>query len=559
MFGGYTLPSVLELVLRLGYRCALRLFALTRRSHLSIEASTPGLVSESPLIQDCCKRYDDETSCWARNILEKGLFTSPYCAQDPEGIHDGLRLRGILPLLGDLYVQTGSPIIRDRMLKLLQHTADLCDTRSVAGWDPTTSALRMISCLRTFEILRLSNVVLLGKNSWFQNFVEKHRMILEIGRYVEPAGNHRALNVAGRAAVSLLLREDEPLNEDLLREFQVIFQHQFLSDGGHIERTPHYHLQILELLNFFGHADSARGGALQSRVKEIACTAATALGGMLAPDGTPIRFGDVGRSFSGRHSNVKAFDVTGNSLKIPKRNQMLLRDFGLATWSWQHKQVTVQLAVDFGPLGLPTNPGHGHADALSYCFYVSGRDIVADPGTYLYSDSAEACWFKLPQAHNSVYCPRHPTCNLTRYFRWKQVAHPPTRINSSHDHILLDAFQKWRVGNSFHRHRRSWFRIKNGFAVLDKFLSASDEIATSRIGLHPESHLRNTEPEQMIVEWPDGRIRISVQGTVSNPCRIGRNYYAPRYGLRCPATALEWHLERSSRVRELCTRFELEL
>jgi hypothetical protein len=60
------------------------------------------------------------------------------------------------------------------------------------------------------------------------------------------------------------------------------------------------------------------------------------------------------------------------------------------------------LAIDCGPLGV-LNCGHAHADALAIDLSAMGRTVVADPGTYTYTASAEERnWFRSSAAHSTV-------------------------------------------------------------------------------------------------------------------------------------------------------------
>ncbi len=49
------------------------------------------------------------------------------------------------------------------------------------------------------------------------------------------------------------------------------------------------------------------------------------------------------------------------------------------------KAANFHLSICFTPLGQKDSGGHSHNDKLSYEFYLDGKDIVRDPGTYLYT------------------------------------------------------------------------------------------------------------------------------------------------------------------------------
>jgi len=545
---------------RVGYQILLRLAG----SHDFFDNVQPSgsdvRVEPSPSIQRTYKEFDDETRAWAKTILEGDTLKSPYSSHDPEGVHDALRVRGILALLAELFKESRSALIQSCIENLLRRTADLTDRCPSAGWDPTTSALRLISLLRAAETLRKGQLELPGMNCWLRRFIEEHEAFLVLGRDVEPAGNHPALNAAGRVALHFLLQAGKPLSEKLAQEVADVFRCQFLPDGGHIERTPHYHYQTVELLGLLRRVEADQGGCLlQAKTKEVMLGALTALAGMLSPLGTPVRFGDSGRSFSGREPSYEIRGLVEGAFIPNFPNPTILVDFGLIAWRWEVKGAVCHLFADIGRTGLTSNPGHGHGDGLSYCLYVGEHEIVADPGTYLYADSPEACWFKLPEAHNVVYCPRHPSHRLSRFFRWRYVPPQPSLPAPPTHHGLAEAAQEWHFGSCKHRHSRSWLLTNGGLTVADRLDSSSAEPAFVRVNLHPDLKVRTPGRDHATVDWNGGRLHIRSQGSAEGLCLSRASWYAPSYGSKRDAVALEWPLCTSNRSRTLHLRHEVEV
>lgn len=547
----------LKTALRIGYLLLLRLSGGTAIA-VTPPFSPPRPSVENPeWVRAACQEYDEKTRAWARGILERGCMDSPYPPRDPEGAHDTLRLAGVLPLLAELYRETRSTLIEYRLRKLVRYAMTSTDTLPRVGWDTTTAALRLVAFLRAAEVLRTSGLKVTGLHPRMRNFIENHESVLTLGRYTEPEGNHCAVNATGRAALHFLLRGDQPLSGHFVDEIVDVFRRQFLPDGGHVELTPHYHLQVVELLELLRQADAARGGTLHAISETIAVAARNALAGMVAPDGVPYRFGDIGRPFSGKRSAVTIAKLIKDVPASRASNPLILGDFGMGSWRWQVKGTMLRLAVDFGPLGCVANPGHGHGDALSYCLYVGNNEVVADPGTYRYSDDAEACWFKLPQAHNTVYWPRLPAPKLSRFFRWHRIPPPPRLIGGSPGKAIFDVAREWSVGSSLYRHRRSWFCLPSGLAVLDGIFSTSREPAVLRVAFHPHCRLTVAGPGHAIIELSGRRLHIrTADRSVPSLAKVA--YYSPCYGVKCPSTALEWVLGGQSRGRIFCTRFELE-
>ena len=79
--------------------------------------------------------------------------------------------------------------------------------------------------------------------------------------------------------------------------------------------------------------------------------------------------------------------------------------------------------VDCGPLGYLSIAAHGHADALSLCLSVRGREFLIDPGTFAYH--TEARWrnyFRSTRAHNTVTVDEQDQSVIAGNFMWRQHA-----------------------------------------------------------------------------------------------------------------------------------------
>jgi len=84
------------------------------------------------------------------------------------------------------------------------------------------------------------------------------------------------------------------------------------------------------------------------------------------------------------------------------------------------------LVFDCGGLGK-LGGGHGHADALSFTLWSAGKDLLMDPGTFVYNGAPEwRDYFRSTRAHNTVTIDGHEQSEAEAAFRWKRKA--STRI-----------------------------------------------------------------------------------------------------------------------------------
>ena len=514
-------------VLRRGLRVLYRVGS-GARSSLAQGAHGSGLrVSPQalpPNWRDPAHGYDDRTSSLLSYAMDSEGIPRAVERADPELVHDLFRLRGVASLSARWIAEDRSSGSELLLESIVRRVADHAGQKSGVAWDTTTACLRLLSLLSAAETLKPTGRRLPGWDEWLRAFIESHAWPLEYGRYCEPAGNHRFLNVAGVAALQLLLN-DSPLPLRLVAKVSAAASSQFLPDGGHRERTPHYHVQTLSLMTLIARADAARGGDLSTALRATLDPAKDALGLMITPDNELLRFGDAGPTFSGRPAAVEAQELLRGRTRVATG---ALHDFGLVSRSWLAGRSELYLHADVGPHGIGDGCGHAHADALSYVLFRDGVPLVTDPGTFVYDDAPTARWFKLPEAHNAVHWPDHPPYQLRRFFHWSRFPAPPGfAVPAGNKGLLCAATQRWRVRGATVSARRTWHGTADGLTVTDEF--------TSSIAAPVELTL-SFAPGEVLVRTATG-VRLERAGTeisISSPggatVEIDARPHAPRYG-----------------------------
>ncbi len=122
------------------------------------------------------------------------------------------------------------------------------------------------------------------------------------------------------------------------------------------------------------------------------------------------------------------------------------------------------IIFDCGGLGMLTG-GHSHADALSVVLFADGRELLADPGTFIYNGAPEwRTYFRSTRAHNTVVVDNRDQVEMGGTFRWKQkLSTHAERHSAEHerngpcrvdyfeaDH---DGYKHLRGGGVIHRRR----------------------------------------------------------------------------------------------------------
>ena len=176
----------------------------------------------------------------------------------------------------------------------------------------------------------------------------------------------------------------------LEKAIQKAIQQTILPDGGHVERSPMYHLlavmdlDILKASDFFSKDFSC---LLEKTQKKMV----SALYAISHPDGEIALFND---SWLGETPSVLKF-LKPNSFPDTLR----LNDTGYVRIGKKDEAVL----FDCGPCGPNQNPAHGHADFLSVEISVAGHRLVVDPGVPTYTSGRLRDTSRSAERHNGPY------------------------------------------------------------------------------------------------------------------------------------------------------------
>ncbi len=203
-------------------------------------------------------------------------------------------------------------------------------------------------------------------------------------REAELGFNHMLKNLVALAVFEGCTDRASPWCDWLARALPECAESQFLADGGHVERSPMYQGLALQDLRIAAASwqPAALGLApLIGRVRE-------ALSVMLHPDGEIGLFNDAWIGEAPPPSQHQAEPAHAGKQMLPQTGYGRLAGDGDC------------VLFDAGPVGPDANPGHAHADFLSFELSVGGVRTVVDTGTPTYTagDLRNAC--RAARGHN---------------------------------------------------------------------------------------------------------------------------------------------------------------
>jgi hypothetical protein len=394
-------------------------------------------------------------------------------------------------------------------------------------------------------------------------------------------GEALALYVCSR---SLPLLRCSPEREELGR--RVLLEEarrQIGSDGGHVERSTHYHRYTLDFyllaLVVARITKDPAAGEFQRAVLRL--TEAARLladdegmlpqigdddGGMLFPmTGRPpgdirdslaaasvllkrqdLRIGEVpeevywllanpsfkvGRSFQNRRGGDPA-NVA------PHRGQSgALRDTG---YYISNSTRGDHLVIDGGVHGY-LNGGHAHADALSLTLTVAGVPLLVDPGTGAYTiDKPLRDRLRSSQMHNTLVVDDRSQSTAKGPFSWSTVARSHVRRWKTHK--VFDYFEGVHDGYHPIEHRRHVLTRRGDLMVVADLVTGQGAHTASihwhvdprwRVAVHESAVTFATKDAQCQLVVPRGRIE-----RFDGDARTGLGWQAPMYGSVQPSTSL---------------------
>ena len=313
---------------------------------------------------------------------------------------------------------------------------------------------------------------------------------------------------------------------------------QVLIDGGHFERSPMYHLHVMEDLCLL--LELIEDAAVKKQLRSALAGMAEFARWARHPDGRIPLLNDAAREL--------AVETSSPSGERPSGGRHFANT-GLAIW--QGNLWTV--FFDIGPLGPEYQPGHGHADNLTLECASGGTPVFVDPGTHSYDRDERRAYDRSTAAHNTVCVDRTNSSEVWHIFRVGRRA-KAIRVDVKASSKALDAAaaHDGYVHLGVIHHRRVQVAEGGALAIVDRlegrgshhfeggWLLAPDWTATvCDFGweLSQKSHV----------------LRVTVQGPRGLTRSVKSRPWHPMFGVESRTQRLvwEWHGELPFEVQTI--------
>ncbi len=357
---------------------------------------------------------------------------------------------------------------------------------SSISWDPYPTSLRIVNWIKYFLITDKRNteqiLSLYNQSAWLISNIEWHLLANHL------ISNAKALIFSGlffncEGSKNFLNKGIKILDQQL--------QEQILLDGGHFELSPMYHSIILEdlldILNIFD-VYSYENPLLLEKIKRKASLMIFWLSKMLITKQDFAFFNDSCGGIASKFSELESYaNRLGLNYEIHHQKEnsdsdiFHSKDSGFIRFE-NNKFISL---MDVGEIGASYQPGHAHADTLSFETSILGKKFLTNSGISTYEDNSTRSFQRSTISHNTVVINNKNSSEVWSSFRVAKRA-KPFDLNIDHERNKIsckhDGYKRIISGAI---HARSWTYNRNSFSVEDR-LSGSFSSASCFFYFHPD-------------------------------------------------------------------------
>jgi len=414
-----------------------------------------------------------------------------------------------------LAAETDRAAARAVFARLWQSWQASCVLGRGDAWLPYPTALRAWSLCGLYRDLVAGS----DMESEFLRGVANHAGFLRRNLESDLGGNHLIKDLKALVGLGTFLAHDQLL-EWALRRLTRQLAIQVLPDGGHYERAPAYHCQVLGDLIDVADLLSASGRAPSAELCQAIARMRRWLGTVLAPDGTVPLLNDG-------YPLPRALVAALRPDPAPTEPLLTLPDTGLirATAGGWH------LVADVGAPCPDELPGHAHADTLSCLVYVDGTPLLVDTGTSTYMAGSVRNYERSTAAHNTVELDGTDSTEVWGAFRAGRRA----RVHGITASVANGAVTIDAAHDGFRRlpgrpvHRRRWSLSHAGLQVDDEVTGNGRHTVTVRWHLALASAVQLRAGEA-IVTTAAGDVIVSVNASCSLQLGVESGLVATGFG-----------------------------
>jgi uncharacterized heparinase superfamily protein len=400
------------------------------------------------------------------------------------------------------------------------------------GWESYTLSLRIVNWSKAF----LSGLE--ADDKMLNSLVQQADFLSQdLERHI--LGNHLFVNAKALIFAGVYLEgiEAESYLKIGLDIYAKELDEQVLPDGGNFELTPMYHIIMLvdlfDLINLWSAYPNKVNVSIVEKTKQIATKMLGWLKIMSHNDGEISFFNDTAFGIAPKSSVVLEY-ATKLELYNPQVSPVCSEKLSL--FNLQNSGYVIvksdeySLIADLAQVGPSYQPGHAHADSLSYEFSLANQRVFVNSGISEYGLREERLRQRKTAAHNTVVVNNLDSSQVWSGFRVAKRANILNRmVNCVVDNRVCfsaahNGFKKQGVNCI---HHRDWLAENGSVTVTDRLIG-NYKSALGYLHLHPEIEVVNITDVQILLASNDFNILIKFTGASVS---IEDSTWHPQFGI----------------------------
>jgi uncharacterized heparinase superfamily protein len=292
---------------------------------------------------------------------------------------------------------------------------------------------------------------------------------------------------------------------------------QFLKDGAHVELSPMYHAVLLwDMCDLIHVANQTGLPLLLERKRHWEAVVERGfqwLEQLCHPDGEIAFFNDATLSVAPRKQAIQDYmqqlGLNTQRETRPSFAFILLPDSGYGVMQLGAGGKAI---LDMGRVGAENQPGHAHADTLSFEMSLHAQRFIVNSGISQYGTDAIRQFQRSTKAHSTVALNDENSSEIWGGFRVARRAYPQEQYLDVQPHQVHIACSH----NGYQRlpgrniHRREWFFVPQELFLSDR-ISGVFTVAYARFYLHPNVHVIYEKDEVVCTIQGGEKVRIQFQ------------------------------------------------
>lgn len=311
-----------------------------------------------------------------------------------------------------------------------------------------------------------------------------------------------------------------------LKIYKKEIDEQVLADGANFELTPMYHaifledlLDIYQLAQIYNQLDVINHQYLAAKIVSMLQW----LDAMSHPDGEISFFNDAAFGIASQYAKLSDYaQKIGINMAASDSGDHYLKSSGYISV----QRPTYKFLMDVAEVGPTYQPGHAHADTLSFELSVNGARFIVNSGISQYGLGKERLLQRGTAAHNTVEIDGENSSEIWSGFRVARRVSPQVEFIQYQDNSIteLKASYSSLKGTS---HQRSIIFGEEKINLTDK-ITGQFQKAISYLHFHPDVRIQQIASNQYQCKLGITTLHLYLEGHVES--QLLNTLWYPEFG-----------------------------